>query len=225
MFSLNLLLTMKYLFQLDIQKTQKLYANVKSKLSAHKQHIITFTFSLLWSLMFQCSFICWIFHTLASILLIFYEALDEYSIPEGHKRIISTENCINAAAQTIHTSLIICCLQRVCNDTPSSYFSWRKATTWLFTLNQEIKLFWCLSAHTHILLIAHEVISINNSSCLLQRSHLSHRSNQMSTATLSYGTHTGFIFEYYITEANKVQAAAHNTPVLSWGKVCAQLRL
>lgn len=43
MFSLNLLLTMKYLFQLDIQKTQKLYANVKNKLSAHKQHIITFT--------------------------------------------------------------------------------------------------------------------------------------------------------------------------------------
>lgn len=130
-----------------------------------------------------------------------------------------------SSTHNTHKSHYPWCLQRACNDTPSSYFSWRKATTWLFTLNQEIKLFWCLSAHTHILVIAHEVISINNSSCLLQRSHLSHRSNQMSTATLSYGTHTGFMFEYYITEANELQAAAHNTPVLSWGKVYAQLRL
>lgn len=36
-----------------------------------------------------------------------------------------------------------------------------------------------------ILLIAHEVISINKSSCVLRRSHLSHQSNQMSTTTLS----------------------------------------
>ncbi len=82
-----------------------------------------------------------------------------------------------------------CCLQRACNDTPSSCLPWRKAKILLFTLNQKIKLFWWLSAHAHILLIAHEVISINNSSCLLRRPHLSHRSNQMSTVTLSNGTY------------------------------------
>lgn len=99
----------------------------------------------------------------------------------------------NTQAWTIHRSHYPCCLQRACNDTPSSCLSWRKAKTLLFTLNQKIKLFWWLSAHAHISLIAHEVISINNSSCLLQRSHLSRQSNQMSTATLSNGTYGAHI--------------------------------
>lgn len=39
-----------------------------------------------------------------------------------------------------------------------------------------------------ILLIAHEVISINKSSHVLQRSHLSHKTNQMSPTTFSDAT-------------------------------------
>ena len=36
-----------------------------------------------------------------------------------------------------------------------------------------------------ILLIAHEVIFINKSSCVLHGSHMSHKTNQMSPMTLS----------------------------------------
>lgn len=47
-----------------------------------------------------------------------------------------------------------------------------------------------------ILLIAHEVISINKSSCVLQRSHLLHKSHQTSAGTLSDappGAHAGIL--------------------------------
>lgn len=124
---------------------------------------------------------------------------------------VTSISFLNTQSRTINKSNYPCCLQRACNDTPSSRRSWRKAKTLLFTPNQKIKLFWWLSAHAHILLIAHEAISINNSSCLLQRSHLSHRSNQMSTVTLSNGTY-GLILEYSPTKQMKCSSAAHNTP-------------
>lgn len=47
-----------------------------------------------------------------------------------------------------------------------------------------------------ILLIAHEVISINKSACVLQRSHLSHKSHQTSAGMLSDappGAHAGIL--------------------------------
>lgn len=47
-----------------------------------------------------------------------------------------------------------------------------------------------------ILLIAHEVTSINKSSCVLQRSHLSYKSHQTSAGTLSDappGAHAGIL--------------------------------
>lgn len=125
---------------------------------------------------------------------------------------------LNIQSRTIHKSNYACCLQRACNDTPSSCLPWRKAKTLLFTLNQKMKLFWWLSAHAHILLIAHEVISINNSSCLLRRPHLSHRSNQMSTVTLSNCTY-GLILEYSTTKQMKCNSAAHNIPIISTGKI------
>lgn len=89
-------------------------------------------------------------------------------------------------------------------------FFWRNAKTSLYTLNQKIKLFWWLSAHAHILLIAHEVISINNSSGLLQRLHLSHKSNQMSTMTLNNDTY-GPILKCAATKQIKCSCVAHHS--------------
>lgn len=63
-----------------------------------------------------------------------------------------------------------------------------KSDTLFFTLNHQIQLVWWLLSQVLTWLIAHRVISINNSSSLLPRPHLSWRRNQINTLTLSYGS-------------------------------------
>lgn len=84
----------------------------------------------------------------------------------------------------------------------------------VYSESENYNYFWWISAHAHILLIAHEVISINNCSCLLQWPHLPHRSNQMNAVTLNNGICRP-ILKYSDAKQMKFNSAAHYTPIIS----------